>query len=407
MKTIVYIGLPSEGHFVPSETIMRELLKKKVKLLYLGCEHYKKRIEEMEIDYIYCSEIERLWNENKLMKNSLVYVPKKQFTIEKIKKNYLRWINDYKNKGNIFLSIVEKLHPDYIIYDAHARWGRFVASNLGLPALSIQTSVAANAKMCTDNFDFFARYFLKAEKHLLKESFSLKLHLENYLKKICLINHIQDFSLVDGYGCQSHRNILWGRKELQPFSEYFTGEKYFFYSCYKRDFDNENLLSCRSVIYICLGSVLCNCGDSWKFYNDCISALKGLKNYTIVISAGENVDKVMKDKRVIVKKNIDQQRLLKRVALCINHGGKNTIEECIDNEVPMLVYPYSNDQFINAFMVEKRGFGRKLNNIEEKEIRRLANEILTEYSYKKRIHLYNLRKNKKYMLSNYLNSFLN
>lgn len=406
MRRIVYIGLPSDGHFIPSTVISKELLNMNIEVLYLGCSSYKSRIEAIGADYIYCEEMEKLWIENMKFSKCSLYNRKNEFSILDIEKNYARWIRAYKNRGTTLLDTVSRLSPDYIIYDAHARWGRYIANKLGISSLCIQTSAAANKEMCNKNFLFFAQYFLKAEKELQKEPDVLKAKIEMIISKLCSDNQIDDFSMVDGYGCQSDLNIIWGKKVLQPFSNYFNEEKYFFFYN-KKDTGIKRTTHSRNIIYICLGSVLCNCYDSWKFYNTCLSVLIKIGDYKIVISAGENENKIIKDPSVIIKNKIDQKSILKEAILCINHGGKNTIEECLENEVPMIIYPYSNDQFVNAFMVEKNGFGLQLQDITENNLNVLVEKIMNSCSYRENIRSHNSKLDKNDVLSHCLDRFLN
>jgi zeaxanthin glucosyltransferase len=50
-------------------------------------------------------------------------------------------------------------------------------------------------------------------------------------------------------------------------------------------------------------------------------------------------------------------RLLRSAAAAVTHGGNNSITEAIGSGVPLVVLPFSTDQFAGAAAVERAGFG--------------------------------------------------
>ena len=54
---------------------------------------------------------------------------------------------------------------------------------------------------------------------------------------------------------------------------------------------------------------------------------------------------------------LPQVRLLDRAALAVTHGGNNSVTEAVTAGVPMLVLPFSTDQFAGAAALERHGFG--------------------------------------------------
>jgi len=57
---------------------------------------------------------------------------------------------------------------------------------------------------------------------------------------------------------------------------------------------------------------------------------------------------------------LPQVRLLRRAALAVTHGGNNSVTEALTCGVPMLVLPFSTDQFAGAAAVENAGLGLAL-----------------------------------------------
>ena len=63
---------------------------------------------------------------------------------------------------------------------------------------------------------------------------------------------------------------------------------------------------------------------------------------------------------VIAVRYAPQLELLARVEVMINHGGANSVMECLSRGRPMLLLPICNDQHLQARFLERSGAGRAL-----------------------------------------------
>ena len=59
----------------------------------------------------------------------------------------------------------------------------------------------------------------------------------------------------------------------------------------------------------------------------------------------------------LVREFLPQVALVERSALVITHGGNNSVTESLTAGVPMLVLPFSTDQFAGAAAIENAGLG--------------------------------------------------
>jgi len=59
----------------------------------------------------------------------------------------------------------------------------------------------------------------------------------------------------------------------------------------------------------------------------------------------------------LVRPFLPQVRLLSRAAAAVTHGGNNSVTEAMHHRVPLLVLPFSTDQFAGAADLETAGFG--------------------------------------------------
>ncbi|WP_125132896.1 glycosyltransferase [Microbacterium sp. 10M-3C3] len=62
----------------------------------------------------------------------------------------------------------------------------------------------------------------------------------------------------------------------------------------------------------------------------------------------------------LVAEYLPQVRLLASAAAAVTHGGNNSVTEAVGHGVPLLVLPFSTDQFAGAAAIERTGFGRTL-----------------------------------------------
>jgi UDP:flavonoid glycosyltransferase YjiC (YdhE family) len=59
----------------------------------------------------------------------------------------------------------------------------------------------------------------------------------------------------------------------------------------------------------------------------------------------------------LVRTHLPQVRLLASAAAAVNHGGNNSVTEALGSGVPLLVLPFSTDQFAGAATVERTRVG--------------------------------------------------
>ena len=62
----------------------------------------------------------------------------------------------------------------------------------------------------------------------------------------------------------------------------------------------------------------------------------------------------------LVRDYLPQVRLLSSARLGVTHGGNNSVTESVGQGVPLLVLPFSTDQFAGAAAIERLGIGRAL-----------------------------------------------
>jgi UDP:flavonoid glycosyltransferase YjiC (YdhE family) len=62
----------------------------------------------------------------------------------------------------------------------------------------------------------------------------------------------------------------------------------------------------------------------------------------------------------LVREFLPQVTLLKGAAAAVTHGGNNSVTEAMTYGVPLVVMPFSTDQFAGAAAIDAAGFGESL-----------------------------------------------
>lgn len=116
----------------------------------------------------------------------------------------------------------------------------------------------------------------------------------------------------------------------------------------------------RPLIYCALGSESRLYSQSKQLLQMVMDAVSTASSWQLIVSLGANLTaddfERIPDNAILVA-TAPQLEILKRASLMINHGGLNTIKECIFSDVPMIVFPFINDQPANAARVEYHGVG--------------------------------------------------
>lgn len=87
----------------------------------------------------------------------------------------------------------------------------------------------------------------------------------------------------------------------------------------------------------------------------------------------------------IVQGFVPQSEVMKKMDLVICHGGFNTVNDAILNELPLLITPIAYDHFHTADLVEKAGCGKKIRykRMRIADLRKAVWELIEQPDYKK------------------------
>jgi zeaxanthin glucosyltransferase len=109
----------------------------------------------------------------------------------------------------------------------------------------------------------------------------------------------------------------------------------------------------RPLVYVSFGSFLSARGD---VLGTVLTALRSM-NVRVAVATGSARELPPPAEGWLVRDVLPQAALLARAALAVTHGGNNSVTEALTFGVPMVVLPFSTDQFAGAAAVERGGVG--------------------------------------------------
>ena len=109
----------------------------------------------------------------------------------------------------------------------------------------------------------------------------------------------------------------------------------------------------RPVVYVSFGSFLSARGDVLATVMDALRD-QGLR---VAVASGSATGLPDVPPDWLVRPFLPQVALLERAALVVTHGGNNSVTEALTAGVPMMVLPFSTDQFAGAAALEAAGLG--------------------------------------------------
>ena len=422
MSTILFDLYPGTGHVHATLKLARLLKEKGHRVVYTGhgtvCQPAIKEGHEFEAHYPY-------------------FIESADIKKAMMKRNFF-----FENLGNIFSSglysqskkrieelvlLIQKIKPDLVILDEENTLKFFIYKQLQIPVLCVQTMVDKSPGKIIPPFT--TRYFPKSDNTCSRGIVKI-LWTKKYIANK---TRVSMGSLV--YFYQDSFSIA--KRLIKEFS-YLFGDEFTFYSSFRSRVKKAPLLILSPVDFDFpreeknnisrLGPLkdfaaketddsprikaLFEKIDNWKsktenqvvlcslgtitnqhekklvsFFNKMkrVALLNPSSLFIFSVSEYFKIEKLHPTpNNVIVFAKVPQMCLLKRCTLMITHGGMNSTTECIMNEVPMLVYPLSNewDQPGNSARVvyHKLGLRGRINRDYPKIISQKIEQINKDYS---------------------------
>jgi UDP:flavonoid glycosyltransferase YjiC (YdhE family) len=100
----------------------------------------------------------------------------------------------------------------------------------------------------------------------------------------------------------------------------------------------------------------------------------------VIVSKGPLADQIRLADNMVGEAVLPQPAILPQVDVVVTHGGNNTVTECFNAGVPMVVLPLFWDQVDNAQRIDETGFGVRLSTygFEDAELPAAVDRLLAD-----------------------------
>ena len=364
MAKLAFFCIPAYGHTNPTLEVVRELTKCGHQVIYFSFSAFQKRIEEAGAQFVSCD----------------AYLQTENADPERIKQMTNDVGASIKLLTDTTLALdamvcqkLRTLQPDCIVADSMAVWGKFAALKLGIPFISSTTTFAFN------------RYSAR----IMKQSFG---QLIGLVRSLPQIHHQMKRLQKQGYPVKNLLSILqnddqtptivYTSKEFQPCSDTFSEKIQFVGPSVKStaSYDGE-----KNVIYISLGTVN---NQHLDFFEHCIEALRDYPGEVIMaVGTEEQAAQLKAPGHFTIQAQVDQIEVLQRTAVFLTHAGMNSVNEGLNAEVPLILYPQTAEQGGVAQRVVELNAGILLKENSAAAIQAAVNQVLANPSLKENASL--------------------
>ena len=392
--TILIDPFPATGHVNACITLAKFLSSQGFHICFLGFQEFKNKIEKKGFDFFVIPSF--------LFTPTGVEIEEKghlKFMIECVDgSRFSRIQKEFRKTASGYNRMMEFIKPDLILLDDHYAQKAFYYNKYQIPIVTVQTMVPPLKSEGVPPFQTkhipTAHLLSKSITELLWQKNRLTRSLKN-LRKYVLTSGHTDLNVLRALCPDSELTILRERcfgvgiRELSMISTspkafdfpqstsksdvlYFGKQKN---DSFKKIEDRrllgllekvqkgKKLSSEKILIYCSLGTLTQIRGKICRnFFRKIILTAKDHPVIEFILSTGQHFDiNDLSDmpENLRIFSLVPQKQLLKYVDIMITAGGLNSIRECIDAEVPMIVYPMNNktDQPGNAARVAFHNLG--------------------------------------------------
>lgn len=369
MSKIAFFCIPAHGHTNPTLEVVKELIRQGHEVRYYSYECMKEKILSTGAEYISCDAYD--FEQDISPADGKQIAEDMSFAIEVL-------VNSTLAMDEALLEEIKEWSPDCIVADSMALWGKLIAKKLEIPFVSSTTTFAFNQQSS------------KVMRGSLKDLFKVILQMgkaKKYLKRLQKrgypIKSVLDIIQNDN---DTH-TIVYTSPEFQPCAETFSA-RYVFVGPSIRPATCEIEKTREKLIYISMGTVN---NDMLPFYKNCIESLKDT-DYQVIISVGGQVDSgelaaligdygIQAD--ILIVPFVDQIAVLEKANVFLSHCGMNSVSEALYYEVPLVMFPQTNEQKGVAFRVNELGAGVYLKDESKEAIKEAFDNVLNQTEYKK------------------------
>lgn len=355
---IAWFCIPAHGHTNPTLGIVRELTKAGHQIYYFSFEMFREKIEAAGATFIGCDgydfEMEDKENADRVGKD-------KVFATELLVSSTLAL-------DEMTTQRIEEIKPDLVVSDSVAFWGKLVAMKHGIPYVSSTTTFAFNK--------YSAKYMQESPIDIVRMIFALP-KINKQIKRLREVGYPVKGLLDIVQNDNETNTIVYTSKYFQPCAETFS-DRYHFIGPSIRPITQPMEKTAEKTVYISMGTV----NQNREFYRNCINVL-GKTDWQVIISMGTNTEHFENvPGNIQIYESVDQMAVLSIADAFITHCGMNSASEGLYFQVPLILFPQTNEQGAVAKRIEELCAGVRLKSISEEDVFGAVAKVLEKQKYK-------------------------
>jgi len=393
MKVILFIILPYSSHYNACFGLAQEYRNLGYRVVFTGYPRLRSHVEKQ--GYEFC-DLEYTTEYNiRTFKGLIGFFLRSLLDSKDVRKRYQEW---YKSVVEI-RKVNEHYKPEQIFIDAHLSHYYLYLFDYRESVTILSEKLSPRKSQCLPPLDSFYipkktflscliceflwfSYFTKIEFKNLKNKVAFLNKDEIYFqKRLCEKYHLRWADIFEKKnslftGLKNVPTIILGTEELEfpqrnrlPNEAYLNlpirrnEEKYFSeeYKLIRTKIESLKKQATYQIIYCAFGTLGShNYKRVLKFITKLFKAIQEQEYLAIVISTGNlYINFKTESDSIFLLNQVPQLDMLSLSDMMITHGGHNSIKECLQAGVPMLVYPLNKkvDQPGNAVRVQINGYG--------------------------------------------------
>ncbi|GAB3881233.1 glycosyltransferase [Kibdelosporangium lantanae] len=325
---IAVVGMPAAGHFNPSLPIARELARSGYAVTYYIGEEFRDRVTDAGCEF-------RGYPSGSLSSKDIADATRNGGPVRVV----ARILRATEDLLPMLLADLGTDRPAALAFDSNAIWGRMAAARLGLPSISLMTTILIGGK---------AMSTLKPREwiHFLGEAIPGVPAARSAKRRVVRRFGKDVYPPAPGLPMRGDVTIFPVPRWMQPPDPRIDDSCHYVGPTIPvRPKEKEPL------VLVSLGTLH---AGSDTFFRACFEAFAGLPARVVLVT---RADVGTPPPNVTVEASVPQLDVLRRASVFVTHGGMNSVLEGLSCGVPLVVVPQQVEQLVIGRSVADRGAG--------------------------------------------------
>jgi UDP:flavonoid glycosyltransferase YjiC (YdhE family) len=320
MSTIVIAMFPELGHLNATLKLARSLRLRGHQVYYLVGSDYEAYMRAQGLNFISLGESLRKGPKSLTQLDIMEYLLDARMRGRALNEYFTGVVQMFRQE---IVSLIPKLKPNLFLIDLFVPDIALVAQELGLPFVFLNTSLVSQ----------------------LADTSVLSSHPE--------LAQVPELVL-----CPAEFDFPQSRQPGQSV-RYYLGASVDLHRKEDDPFDWQKLNPAKRLIVCSLGSLSQTLDGAKNLFQVIIDAVSDLADCQLILVTGAHFvrDFPRVPANVMVMSRVPLLQMIEKADVLITHGGFNTVKEALLLGTPVIVFPFSNDQPMNAARIVYHGLG--------------------------------------------------